>query len=149
MSRLAIVVGAGALAVAGVFVRERGAHTTETLPPPAVSPGVPPAAPPRGTSEAPPATAAITARPSTPAAPVERAQVVLLGDGTLVAVDGTPRGACPARVALDPGTHSVVFSFPPTGESKGESFVLRASEHRTLRADFTGVTPTIRTDRGQ
>jgi hypothetical protein len=69
---------------------------------------------------------------------------VLLGDGTRVSVDGAPRGACPARVALEPGPHTVVFSFPPTGESKGESLTLRGGDRTTLHADFTGATPSIR-----
>jgi serine/threonine-protein kinase len=88
------------------------------------------------------------ARPTTTGAPSsERAQLVLLGDGTFVTVDGTPRGACPARLALDPGPHSIVFSFPATGESKTDALTLRAGDHMTLRADFTGVTPTIRSAR--
>jgi hypothetical protein len=38
----------------------------------------------------------------------------------------------------------VVFSFPPTGESKGESLTLRGGDHATLHADFTGAAPSIR-----
>ena len=56
----------------------------------------------------------------------------------------SPRGACPARVALEPGQHAVVFSFPTTGESKGTSLTLRGGERATLRADFTGASPSIR-----
>lgn len=81
------------------------------------------------------------------AAQAERAQLVLVGDGTLVAVDGVPRGACPARVAVEPGPHTVVFSFPATGESKGETLTLRVGERTTLRADFTGASPSIRVQR--
>ena len=77
-------------------------------------------------------------------APAARAQLVLLGDGTQVSVDGVARGACPARLILEPGAHSVVFSFPPTGESKGESLTLRGGDHATLQADFTGAIPSIR-----
>jgi hypothetical protein len=72
---------------------------------------------------------------------------VLLGDGTSVSIDGTPRGSCPTRLAVDPGPHSIVFSFAATGESKTESLTLRAGDRMTLRADFTGVTPTIRAAR--
>jgi hypothetical protein len=72
---------------------------------------------------------------------------VLLGDGTSVSIDGTPRGSCPARLAVDPGPHSIVFSFAATGESKTDSLTLRAGDRMTLRADFTGVTPTIRAAR--
>jgi serine/threonine protein kinase len=90
----------------------------------------------------PPAPAA-SASTSTATA-TERAQLVLLGDGTFVSVDGVPRGACPARVAVEPGAHAVVFSFPPTGESKSASLTLRAGDRTTLRADFTGAAPSIR-----
>jgi hypothetical protein len=69
--------------------------------------------------------------------------LVLVGNGTIVSVDGVSRGACPARVALDPGPHSILFSFPATGESRGESLTLRAGDRMTLRADFTGAAPTI------
>jgi serine/threonine protein kinase len=78
------------------------------------------------------------------ATPGARAQLVLLGDGTLVSVDGVARGTCPARLALEPGSHTVLFSFPPTGESKGESVTLRVGERATMRADFTGAAPSIR-----
>jgi eukaryotic-like serine/threonine-protein kinase len=88
-----------------------------------------------------------SARATAGAPSSERAQLVLLGDGTFVTIDGTPRGACPARVAVDPGPHSIVFSFPATGESKTDALTLRAGDHMTLRADFTGVTPTIRSAR--
>jgi hypothetical protein len=103
---------------------------------PAVSPAVEP-----------PPTPAPSPRPPAGAPSSERAQLVLLGDGTFVSVDGTPRGACPARLAVDPGAHSVVFSFPATGESKSDALTLRAGDRMTLRADFTGVTPTIRSGR--
>jgi serine/threonine-protein kinase len=79
-----------------------------------------------------------------PSASAERAVLVLLGDGTVVSVDGTPRGPAPARVAVEPGTHVVLFSFPATGESRAESITLRGAEHATVRADFTGVKPTVR-----
>ncbi|MGA7123178.1 MAG: hypothetical protein WBY94_23965, partial [Polyangiaceae bacterium] len=70
----------------------------------------------------------------------------LLGDGTFVTVDGSPRGSAPARVAVEPGTHAIVFVFPATGESKGASVTLRSGERATMRADFTGAKPTIRVE---
>jgi serine/threonine protein kinase len=137
--------GASGLAVVA-FLLGRAA-TTETRatasPPPSRAPmAVAPSAdpPPVPAPVAPPATAS----PVAPA-PTARSQLVLLGDGTVVSVDGVPRGGCPARLTLEPGPHSVVFSFPPTGESKGESLTLRGGERATLHADFTGATPTIRT----
>ena len=81
------------------------------------------------------------------ASAAERATLTLLGDGTTVTVDGIPRGPCPVKVAVDPGPHSVVFAFAATGESKGTSLPLKASDRATLRADFTGATPTIRIER--
>jgi hypothetical protein len=74
----------------------------------------------------------------------ERATLVLLGDGTIVSIDGASRGAAPRTVTVDPGAHSVSFAFPATGESKAMGVTLKPGERATLRADFTGVTPTIR-----
>jgi serine/threonine-protein kinase len=89
--------------------------------------------------------------PSSPngheATAASRAQLTLVGDGALVAVDGVARGACPARVALEAGPHTVVFSFPPTGESKAETLTLRVGDRTTLHADFTGAAPSIRVQR--
>lgn len=80
-------------------------------------------------------------------APVERAQVVLLGDGALVRVDGVAQGACPTRVSLEPGPHRVDFSFPATGESENAHVTLRGGDRLTLRADFTAAVPTIHVER--
>jgi hypothetical protein len=77
----------------------------------------------------------------------ERAALTLLGDGTLVSVDGVARGASPVKLAIDPGQHAVLFTFPATGESKGTSLTLKAGDKATLRADFTGAAPTIRVQR--
>ncbi len=92
-----------------------------------------------------PATAAGTSTSS--AAAAERATLTLLGDGTFVAVDGVTRGPSPIKVAVEPGAHTVVFTFPATGESKGTSLSLKAGERATLRSDFTGATPTVRLQR--
>jgi serine/threonine-protein kinase len=82
-----------------------------------------------------------------PAAPaLGPAQLVLLGEGTTVRVDGVARGAPPARLRVDPGTHTVVFSFPATGETKSEAIAVRAGERATIRADFTGAAPAIRVE---
>jgi hypothetical protein len=86
--------------------------------------------------------------PAASAAPaVERATLVLLGDGTNVSLDGVGRGATPVHVAVEPGAHSVVFRFSATGESKAASLSLKPGERATLRADFTGASPSVRIDR--
>ena len=94
-----------------------------------------------------------TPRPVTPASAttqpaVPKAQLVLLGDfGTKVTVDGISRGRTPTRVAVDPGPHDVRFVFEPTGESRGERLTTRSGEQVTLRAEFTGASPTVRIQR--
>jgi eukaryotic-like serine/threonine-protein kinase len=153
--RLAWRGAASALAIAGVaffvgrFVPTPTATSSiPTLPNAALTP--PPVAPPSPgpTASRAPATAAPEpAAVPTAIDPSERAQLILLGDGTYVAVDGVSRGRAPARIALDPGAHAVLFTFPATGESKASSLTLRSGEHATLRADFTGAQPTIRLER--
>ena len=145
--RVAVAGALGACGVAVVaFFLGRAATAPTRTAPTAPQASLTPTAIPRPAeappSSAPPLPSATTAPVIT--APAARAQLVLLGDGTLVSVDGVPRGACPARVSLEPGPHTVVFSFPPTGESKGESLTLRGGDHATLHADFTGATPSIR-----
>jgi serine/threonine protein kinase len=77
-----------------------------------------------------------------------RTMVAFLGDpGTHVSIDGTMRGACPVRVNLEPGQHDVRFTFDPTGESRGERISVKAGEKITVRAEFTGATPTVRIQR--
>jgi hypothetical protein len=77
-----------------------------------------------------------------------RALVFFTGDpGTRVSIDGASRGACPVRVSLEPGQHDVRFQFDPTGESRGERFSVKPNEKVTVRADFTGATPTVRIQR--
>jgi serine/threonine-protein kinase len=77
-----------------------------------------------------------------------RAVVSLLGDpGTRVSVDGTSRGSTPLRLSLEPGQHDVRFLFEPTGESRGERFSVKAAERVTVRAEFTGASPTVRIQR--
>jgi hypothetical protein len=111
----------------------------------------------------PPASAAPSARsggpvgsPSTAAPKVPpsaepaggRALVSLLGDpGTRVSVDGASRGSVPVRVSLSPGQHEVRFVFDPTGESRGERFSVKANDKVTVRAEFTGASPTVRIQR--
>ena len=143
---LTMAFGASTLAVAAFFLGR--AATSER--PVSASPVRTATIPVTSASGAPSAPAAERSAPAAPASATaaatsgERAQLTLLGDGTLVSVDGLPRGACPARVALEPGQHAVVFSFPTTGESKGTSLTLRGGERATLRADFTGASPSIR-----
>ncbi len=77
-----------------------------------------------------------------------KAAMILLGDpGTRVSVDGTSRGPCPARVELSPGQHDVQFTFEPTGESRGEKVTLKGGDRITVRAEFTGATPTVKIQR--
>lgn len=93
---------------------------------------------------------ATTSAASSASAPEKtgRATVSFLGDpGTRVSVDGASRGSCPVRVSLDPGQHDVRFQFDPTGESRGERFSVKPNEKVTVRAEFTGATPTVRIQR--
>jgi serine/threonine-protein kinase len=76
-----------------------------------------------------------------------RAQLTLLGEGTVVSVDGVSRGMCPTQASVEPGKHTVVFRFPATGEAKGEDIRVRPGEKVMMRADFTGATPTLRIQR--
>jgi serine/threonine-protein kinase len=114
-------------------------------PGPSAAPLVPP-----GAAVVPPASAAHGA-PVTSAsasAATGRALVSFLGDpGTRVSIDGASRGSCPVRVNLEPGQHDVRFQFDPTGESRGERFSVKANERVTVRAEFTGATPTVRIQR--
>jgi serine/threonine-protein kinase len=143
---IAGAVAAVASVALGTGPRPRDSAPTTRVETAPASPGPQPAAP---SFEPPPAPvpSAHAAAPAASAERAERAQLVLLGDGTSVSIDGTPRGACPTRLAVDPGPHSIVFSFAATGESKTDSLTLRAGDRMTLRADFTGVTPTIRAAR--
>jgi serine/threonine protein kinase len=144
---LAAAAGAVAIATAAFFV---GRAASDTVTSAGAAPASSAPAPVASSADLAPAVQPLPPVPAVPAtatattAAAERAQLVLLGDGTLVSVDGVPRGPCPARVTLEPGTHAVVFSFPPTGESKGESLTLRGGDHATLHADFTGAAPSIR-----
>lgn len=161
------VAGAAAVAVAAFFLGKGtgavGANGATTLP---VNVSVPPplsasaattvtatasaTAPASATgTAAAPASATGTAPASLPtaSAATERAAVTLLGDGTVVSVDGVARGRSPVKLALDPGAHAILFTFPATGESKGTSITLKPGDKATLRADFTGATPTIRFQR--
>jgi hypothetical protein len=74
--------------------------------------------------------------------------VSFFGDpGTRVSVDGVARGPCPVRVTLEPGQHEAFFTFAPTGESRGQPFMVKAGERVTVRADFAAATPVIRIHR--
>jgi serine/threonine-protein kinase len=134
---------AGSLGVAKPAGSMGAVESTGSAAPSGAAPVVPPSAP---------ATPLVVAPPSAPASPSaaaasERATLTLLGDGTVVSVDGTSRGAAPVRLSIEPGAHSVLFAFPATGESKPASVTLKAGERATLRADFTGAAPTVRLQR--
>jgi eukaryotic-like serine/threonine-protein kinase len=101
-------------------------------------------APPRPTGSA------STAAPPVPSTSVSaaiaqgKAALSLLGDpGTRVWVDGTARGSCPARVAVEAGAHEVRFTFDPTGESRVERLTVKGGDHVTVKSDFTGASPTV------
>jgi len=147
--------GAGGIAFAGLHRERRGANQAAS---PAVlsfstiavdaSSTVIPASPPA--VAAPASTLAGWGAPSIASQSVanrERAILVLLGDGTFVSVDGVTRGATPVRVPVVAGSHTVLFTFPPTGESKIERVVVHPGERATLRSDFTGIVPSVRAER--
>ncbi|MBX3191452.1 MAG: serine/threonine protein kinase [Labilithrix sp.] len=106
--------------------------------------------------EAPPSAAIVIATPHVahpttsastqpPAEKAGKAMVAFLGDpGTRVSIDGVARGSCPVRLSLDPGQHDARFTFDPTGESHSIGFRARADEKLTVRAEFTGATPTVK-----
>ena len=117
--------------------------TATSIPTPTPTPTAIPTSTSTATSSSAPAPSATES-----AQAVDKPTLTLLGDpGTVVSVDGASRGACPTRVSLDVGPHNVQFTFPPTGESRGQRLTLRASERVTLRADFTAAVPSIHTIR--
>ncbi|MBL8609760.1 MAG: serine/threonine protein kinase [Myxococcales bacterium] len=169
--------GAAGLALAAVWYARTGAQTSGQTSPSAtttvssapsakatasvatasatVSAAPPPSAPPSATATAVAPTAATTSTSAASAAPsatssaaAGRVVLSLYGDpGTRVSVDGVARGSCPTRVTVDPGQHAVRVNFEPTGEPRGERVTVRAGESVTMRADFTGATPTVRIQR--
>ncbi|MEO6573551.1 MAG: serine/threonine-protein kinase [Polyangiaceae bacterium] len=146
--------GVGAIAAASVaFSKSPPAPSANA---PAIAPAPPPpASTPSAASSTAPATSAIpsaVASASSPssATPVRAAgHFALYGDpGTEVSIDGVARGKCPVRdVEVEPGTHDVRFDFDATGESHGERIPITAGARVTVRADFTGATPTLRIQR--
>ena len=148
----ASILAAMAVVTGGALFRARGGASSpgETATPaPAALPtskAIPSAvssvAPPRPPS--PPVSP--SASPPPPGTFLARAHLALYGDpGTGVSIDGVSRGACPVRdVEVEPGVHDVRFDFEPTGESRGERIPLKPGAHVTVRADFTGTTPTLR-----
>jgi eukaryotic-like serine/threonine-protein kinase len=77
-----------------------------------------------------------------------KSAVSLQGEpGTRVWVDGAARGSCPTRVALEPGSHEVRFTFDPTSETIVERVTVKSGEQVTVRAQFTGATPTVKVQR--
>ncbi len=162
LGRLAPVVILVAAGAAG-FALFRSRSTNDTTPPTSSAPttnatspkataepstSAPPSSPPSSVpSTSPSATPPITTSTSSGAssAAVGKASISLLGDpGTRVWVDGTARGTCPARIAVDSGSHEVKFTFEPTGESLVERFTAKSGDHVTVRAQFAGATPTVK-----
>jgi serine/threonine protein kinase len=128
--------------------------------PSGTAPSVSAPAPPPSTTAPPsvtatPATSASSSPAVTPTPPTSASTAkatghfALYGDpGTEVSIDGVARGKCPVRdVEVEPGTHDVRFNFDPTGESHGERIPITAGARVTVRADFTGATPTLRVQR--
>jgi hypothetical protein len=48
---------------------------------------------------------------------------------------------------LAEGLHDVRFTFEPTGESRGERVTVKSGEQLTVRAEFTGASPTVKIQR--
>ena len=114
------------------------ATTSSELAPPeaVVSAPSPVRTAPSSTSPTPPSAAPVAAG---------KASVTFLGEpGTRVSIDGASRGPCPVRVTLAEGPHEVRFTFEPTGESRGERFSVKSGDRVTVRAEFTGATPTVK-----
>ncbi|HVJ91085.1 MAG TPA: serine/threonine-protein kinase [Labilithrix sp.] len=108
------------------------------------------AAAPPAPASAPPASASssLLGSANAPSVASGKASVTLLGEpGTRVWIDGVSRGPCPVRVTLAEGPHEVRFIFDPTGESRGERFTVKSGDRVTVRAEFTGATPTVRIQR--
>lgn len=147
-------VGVAVLAILAVY-KSRSSTTETPPPPPAPAPVVSAivSAPPPPPSAAPPvsvvsATAPVPSLQPSAVATVARANVSFVGEpGTRVTIDGAARGLCPQRLALDPGRHEIKFTFDPTGESRSEPITVKSGEQVTVRAEFTGATPTIRVNR--
>jgi serine/threonine protein kinase len=89
-----------------------------------------------------------TSSSSVPATGSGKATVAFLGEpGTRVSLDGAPMHACPWRTVVGEGPHEVRFMFDPTGESRGERFSVKNGDRMTVRAEFTGATPTVKIQR--
>jgi serine/threonine protein kinase len=155
-----VLLGGCAAALAALFTNPRATRAVTSAPdhPPAVGsardaasvtwmvsddiPGAPGALEPEVTATATPAAAN-----APPAVHTERARLLLLGDGTEITVDGVAYGPSPQRVTVDSGSHTVIFRFAATGESRSEVLTVRPGDRATLRADFTSATPTVRVER--
>ncbi len=151
-----ILLAAGTAYVAGT----RTARPTITTPSIATTPTTSTSAPPplaysatSSTASAAPSalqTAQIAPAPGTAlgVTATARARLSLNGDpGTWVTVDGTSRGRCPAVALVEPGEHRIRFTFDPTRESQETRLTTRGTETITVRADFTGATPTVSVQR--
>ncbi|MFO0673055.1 MAG: serine/threonine-protein kinase [Polyangiaceae bacterium] len=119
--------------------------TTRAAPDPTASGHVPVKHAP---SNEPATTAAVSATAEPPAERAPARFSIYCDPGTRVTIDGAARGGCPIRdLAVEPGPHDVRFVFEPTGESRGERVHAPSGAKITLRADFTGESPTVRVER--
>ena len=119
--------------------------TTRAAPDPTASGHVPVKHAP---SNEPATTAAVSATAEPPAERPPARFSIYCDPGTRVTIDGAARGGCPIRdLAVEPGPHDVRFVFEPTGESRGERVHAPSGAKITLRADFTGESPTVRVER--
>ena len=156
----AVVVAATVFfAIRGTRAKDTGTQPLPTTTSPTTAPTPTPSPTPVATpipspspTPAPTPTQAMTgssAVPSSSAPASGKAHLALFGDpGTLVSVDGRTRGGVPVGdLALEPGTHDVLFTFEATGERRGDRITLSPGEKVRLRADFTGAVPTIRVER--
>lgn len=90
---------------------------------------------------------AVEPRAATSAGPTSAVLSLLGSSDTRVSIDGQSKGNCPTQATVRAGSHEVRFIYAPTGEARAERITVKSTEHVTVRADFTAVTPTIKVQR--